>query len=75
MPSGFESDIFFGGAIQQVAPKKISGLKTQKPQRFLGSVCPYYILVIGAFDMHGCYGYGACFGVFRLHVYKSCMTT
>ena len=34
MPSGFESDIFFGGAIQQVAPKKISGLKTQKPQGF-----------------------------------------
>ena len=37
--SGFfkkSGDIFFGATSQQVAPKKISGLKTQKPQRFLG---------------------------------------
>ena len=27
-------DIFFGATSQQVAPKKISGLKTQKPQGF-----------------------------------------
>ena len=27
---------------QQVAPKKISGLKTQKPQRFLGFFMPIF---------------------------------
>ena len=34
--SDFCGDIFFVRSSQQVAPKKISGLKTQKPQRFLG---------------------------------------
>ena len=36
------SDIFFGATCQQVAPKKISGLKTQKPQRFLG----FFMLIL-----------------------------
>ena len=43
--SGFfkkSSDIFFGATSQQVAPKKISGLKTQKPQRFLGFFMPIF---------------------------------
>ena len=35
-------DIFFGATSQQVAPKKILGLKTQKPQRFLGFFMPIF---------------------------------
>lgn len=35
-------NIFFGATRQQVAPKKISGLKTQKPQRFLGFFMPIF---------------------------------
>ena len=43
--SGFfkkSGDIFFGATSQQVAPKKISVLKTQKPQRFLGFFMPIF---------------------------------
>ena len=36
MPSGFESDIFFGGAIHIVKPKKISRLRTPEISRFRG---------------------------------------
>ena len=36
MPSGFESDIFFGGAIHIVKPKKISWLRTPEISRFRG---------------------------------------
>ena len=36
MHSGFESDIFFGGAIHIVKPKKISWLRTPEISRFRG---------------------------------------